>query len=285
MRTFSIAGASHYCVSFEPRSGVAEQSLEDFKQSRLRERRLIAEGTELFNEYRACALRDAERSLFLSASHYRRGLDLMIPSSSHWAQVTLYYGAWFAARALLGMFGCEVLSNHVIHVNRSSPGNQELYVQRIGAGKNHYYVTQKGSHKRFWEIFYGTVSSIKRFVDNEFTPALSPVSSSSVWLIEQRNKVNYNTVESINSSRSLSMAFSEDTFPSCLPGELHTQYRICEGILGASCSFAMKFGLATDALDILGPSTPFRERILGLVYDPVVPDLVATTRKKELFGS
>ena len=283
MKTFSIVGAEHYCQSFTPRMGIAERSLEDFRQSRLRTGSTIVEGTQLFDEYRACALRDVERCILLSASHYRRGLDLMIPSSSHWAQVTLYYGAWFAARALLGMFGCGVLNKHVVHVGRSSPGTQELHVQRIGARQNEYYVAKKGSHKEFWEIFYGTMPSIKRFVSNQFTPALSPVSSNDSWLIDERNRVNYNTVVSIDSSEALRKTFSEDSFPICLPGVLNTQYQICEGILGASSSIATQFGLATDALDALGPFATFQERILSVVYSPVVPDLVANTKKQELF--
>ena len=280
-----MAGASHYCGSFEPRSEVAEQSLNKFGQTRLGRPRSITEGTELFEEYRACALRDTERALFLSTSHYRRGLDLMIPSSSHWAHVTLYYGAWFAAQALLGMFGCGVLHNHVIQVTRSTPGNQELRVQQIGQREGQYSVTRKGSHQRFWEIFYRTMPSIRRFVDEEFATALSPVSSNVEWLTKQRNNVNYNTVASINLARSFSMSFSEDEFPDRLPGVLHTQYRISEGILAASCSFAKRFGLTTDALDILDSSAPFRQRVRSLVYSPVVPNLVGRTRPNDVFGS
>ena len=280
-----MAGASHYCESFEPRPGIAEQSLEDFMRLQLSKRRLIAEGTELFNEYRACALRDAERSLFLAASHYRRGLDLMIPSSSHWAHVTLYYGAWFAARALLGIFGCVVLGKHVIHVNRSSPSDQELRIQRIGAGQDRYNVNHNGLHQRFWEIFYRAVPSIRPFVDDKFKPTLSPISSSDVWLIEQRNRVNYNTIESIGSISSFSLKFSEGDFPGCLQGVLNTQYKVCEGILAASCSFATKLGLATDALDVLSDSATLGQKVQDLVYGPVVPDLVAKTKKTELFGN
>ena len=285
LNTFSITGASHYCMSFQPKSGDAERSLGEFRSLRLRNRKLIAEGTELFSRYRSCALRDVERSLFLSASHYRRGLDLMIPSSSHWAHVTLYYGTWFAAKALLGMFGCEVFGNHVVHVNQSSPNRQELRIQRIGNGQNHYYVAQKGSHQRFWEIFYKTVPSIRPFVDNKLKPALAPVSNSNLWLVEQRNKVNYDTVESMSTANAFGKSFSTDRFPDCLQGAINTQYQVCEGILAASCSFATQFNLSTDALDVLNPTATFSRRVRDLVYEPMIPDLVAKTKKVELFGS
>ena len=141
---FSIQGAQHYCDQFQPVANIAQESLEDFDRRQAQTLRYIREGTSLFEEYRACALRDTERNLFLAASHYRRALDLMVPSSSHWAHVTLYYGSWFAAHSLLGMFGCQVLSNHVIEVAQSSPGDQRLLRLRIGKGQNRFSFTRTG---------------------------------------------------------------------------------------------------------------------------------------------
>ena len=284
MRIFSQRGSSHYCGSFQPKSGIAEQSPEQFRQARLPQSMSITEGTSLFDEYRACALRDTERSLFLAASHYRRALDLMIPSSSHWAQVTLYYGAFFAARALLGMFGCAVFNKYVIHVNISRPGSQELAVQRIGSGPDQYFVTQNGSHRQFWEIFYRTVLPLTRLVDIKHAPALAPVSSSDIWLIEQRNSVNYRTTESLSIMRSFGRTFSEERFPDSLPGALQTQYKVSEGILASSCSFAQRSGLATDALDFLGSSSSFTDVVVDHIYGSDLPDLVDKTNKSQVFG-
>ena len=285
MRPFSIIGAHHYCQSFQSTTGHSERSPAEFMQLRLSGRTPLQEGNPLFEEYRACSLRDAERCLFLSASHYRRGLDLMIPSASHWAHVTLYYGAWFAAHALLGMFGCRVFGRHVIQVLRSSPGTQTLEILRIGQRPGQYYVSQTGSHRRFWEIFYRAAPSIRPFVDSPYAPALSPVSNQDSWLIDQRNKVNYDTLEGLSLGSSFARTFSEVGFPGCLPGELNTQYRICEGILGATCGFATQFGLATDALDAIGSQTSFDIRVKELVYAPDIPDLVDQTMKQRFFGS
>ena len=284
MRVFSLEGARHYCRSSGLPLQASDRSLEEFRQTHLSTRNSISEGSGLFEEYRACALRDAERSLFLSASHYRRALDLMTPSSSHWAHVTLYYGAWFAAHAILGMFGCEVLNNRIIDVNRSAPGNQELSVQRIGNGRGKYYVTQQGSHRQFWEIFYKATVSIRPFVDSSISPILSPVSSRDVWLIEQRNDINYNTVKSVSTGGQFNATFSEAGFPGCLPSALNTQYQVCEGLLSVGSSFATDFGLATDALDVLSSPAPFNQRVRELVYNSTVPDLVTRTKKNELFG-
>lgn len=284
MRPFTLTGAGHFCQAFTPATGVAERSLEEFRQQRLVGTRLMREGRQIFNEYRACALRDAERSLFLSASHYRRGLDLMVPSSSHWAQVTFYYGAWFAARALLGLFGCVVFTDSVVHVRQSSPGQQRLQIQRLGSAPGSYYVSQRGSHRRFWEIFYKTVPQIRSFVDPAYSPVLAPIGGKDVWMIEERNKINYNTNEMTNLQRSFIASFSENGFPNTLPGALNTQYKVCEGILGASCSFAHQFGLTTDALDIFGPHQALNDRVRDLIYNPQLPSLTTQTKKYELFG-
>lgn len=284
MRLFSIAGARHYCNSFQPKLGIAEHSPDDFRDARLQSQHTVAEGTSLFDEYRACALRDAERSLFLASSHYRRSLDLMIASSSHWAQVTLYYGAFYAARALLGMFGCAVLHRHVVHVSRSRPGSQELSVDRIGSRSGQYYVTETGSHRKFWEIFYFTVRPVVRLVDVRFATALSPVSSSNTWLIEQRNSVNYKTEVSIDVVESFGNTFTESDFPDSLPGTLQTQFKVSEGILAASCSFARRFGLQTDALSFLGSTTSFADLVEDHIYQPGLPDLVDKTNRRDVFG-
>ncbi len=283
MRPFSIRGASHYCGSFRPKPGIAEQSPEEFWEARLGSAQSMYEGTSLFDEYRACALRDAERSLFLSASHYRRALDLMIPSSSHWAQVTLYYGAFLAARALLGMLGCGVIYNYVIHVGRSTPGSQELTVERMGSGEGRYFVTERGSHKRFWEIFYQAISPMRRLVDAKYETALVPVSSRHTWLIDQRNQVNYRTTASLKVAREFQGAFTEGEFPDSLPGSLQTQYKVSEGLLASGCSFARRFGLTTDALDFLGSSSPFADVVGHHIYDLAIPDLVGRTDRDQIF--
>ena len=284
MRVFSLEGAKHFCRISGLPAGATERSVEDFRHHLLGRLTSISEGSALFEEYRVCALRDAERSLFLSASHYRRALDLMIPSSSHWAQVTLYYGAWFAARAILGMFGCTVLSEYIIDVARSAPGHQQLSLQRVGSGPGKYYVQRRGSHRRFWEIFYKAVISIRPFVDPSVSQTLSPVSNSDVWQIEERNKINYNTIESAQLGAQFKSTFSEVTFPGSLPGTLNTQFQICEGLLSVGCSFAADFGLTTDALDTLSPPAPFKKRVRELVYNPTAPKLVGKTKKHELFG-
>ncbi len=283
MMPFSLIGAEHYCRSFVAKPGHAEKSIEEFRQQQLSPPSPIDEGTSLYEDYRACALRDAERSLFLAASHYRRCLDLMLESSCAWAQVTLYYGAWFAAQAILKMFGCAVLRNHVIHVSRSMPGSQQLRVQRAGAGPNHYHFSLTTSHARFWEAFYNMTPKIINFADASFSTALQPVSSSKTWLIDERNKVNYDTLQSIGVAASFQSTFLEGDFPNSLPGTLNTQYRIAEGLLAVGCSFATRFGLDTDALISLSSPGSFAQKVTSLIDVSASPTLVSQTMQRTLF--
>ena len=285
MKPFSVNGARHYCGSFQPITGAAAQSFTDFHRRFLQRPQLIVEGQLLFDEYRASALRDVERSVFLAASHYRRALDLMIPSSSHWAHVTLYYGAWYAARAILGMFGCVVTDRNVVHVERSRPGHQQLRVQVIGNRQGQHPVNQRGTHRRFWELFYQAARSIVPFIqDRRHVAVLQPISNDPVWLIGRRNNVNYDTQRSIAAGVDFSKQFSSQNFPTSLPGELATQYRVCEGLLKVSYSFASTFGLETDALDVLATHSKVGSSVANLVYGSSPPDWATEQRNQSVFA-
>ena len=283
MQAFSFLGALHYCKGFQALPQVAHQSLSDFNDSQLQGIRQINEGTSLYDEYRDCALRDAERSLFMAVSHYRRALDLMIPSSSHWAHVTLYYGSLFAAQAILGMFGCQLFSNHVVEVNQSSPGQQSLRRVHIGNKPNQYALSRNGSHRRFWEVFYSTMRHIAPFVEPRYSHLLTPISSNEMWLIEQRNRINYKLAEAIAFGDAFATNFSAKSFPSSLPAELNTQYQICEGFVFICNSLASQLGLLTDALDSLGPQSTLKDGVRQHIYNTFAPSLVAETRGRDVF--
>ena len=284
MRAFSIPGAGYYCSNFQTVASVANESLEDFDEQQPDNIRIINEGTALFDEYRARGLRDAERNLFLATSHYRRALDLMVPSSCHWAHVTLYYGAWFAAHSLLGMFGCQILRQYIIEVERSTPGNQQLRRHKIGNKQNQHNFVRSGSHQRFWEGFYATVPHISPFADPRFAQTMAPIAGNEMWLVEQRNRINYKVFDTIDFRNSFVTSFSSRSFPSSLPGELNTQYSVCEGLLLISLSFASRFQLSTDALDSMGPKASFRDKVRRNIYWPGAPELVSHTQGQQVFG-
>ena len=285
MRVFSKEGAVYHCANFPLVSNVQQESLEDFNWRRLRGVRYIDEGTALFDEYRACALRDTERYLFLSASHYRRALGLMIPSSSHWAHVTLYYGTWFAAHALLGLFGCYVLHKAIIEVDQSSPGSQKLERKRIGNRLNEFYLNERGSHRQFWEAFYTTAPRISPSVDPQHSHHLLPLLNDQMWLINQRNKINYRVIDSMDFSRDFERGFSTRHFPIGLPGDLYMQYTVCEGLMMIGFSIASEFQLETDALAVNGRNGSLIDSVRRSVFWPKVPRLVNKTQGQQAFGT
>ncbi len=284
MRVFTAPGATHYCGQFQPTPTTSSGSADDFVRRRWGNRGLIAEGTSGFDEYRTLALRDTERYLFLAASHYRRALDLMVSSASHWAHVTLYYGAWYAANALLGLFGCRIYGDHVVDVVSSQAGRQQLERRRIGNGRAQYALTRNGSHQRFWEAFYKAALRIRRIANPQYLPVLTPVSNDVIWLIKQRNLVNYTAEQSVAFAASFAAGFSRDNFPSSLPGALHTQYAVCEGLLDVTYAFSTQFGLTTDALDTIGNPGPFSGKVTDAIYDVSVPKLVDQSAGHEIFG-
>ena len=155
----------------------------------------------------------------------------------------------------------------------------------MGSGEGRYFVTEKGSHKRFWEIFYRAVSPMIRLVDAKYETALVPVSSRHTWLIDQRNRVNYRTTESLKITREFHGSFAEGDFPNNLPGSLQTQYKVSEGLLASGCSFARRFGLTTDALNFLGSSSSFTDLVDHHIYDVALPDLVGKTDWDQVLGS
>jgi len=260
MNLFGIPEARHFC-KFSRRSGSCAGPLQQFVDTSLKGHTSIKEGTSAFDEYRDCFLRDTERCIFLSISLYRRSLDLMMPGSSSWAHVTLYYSSFYAARALLGLFGGWVnkYGKKYIEVSKAKPGLQELTIRAVSS-------TFGGSHQKFWELFYNSMPPLFPWVDSKFRFALEPVSGKSDWLIQNRNDVNYDTHTAFQLIRKFQVDFNKASFPGSLPGVLGTQYGITDGLLSILLPFANQFGIATDALDILTPAGSRKHKSNLLIF-------------------
>jgi hypothetical protein len=283
MRLFSIAEAQYYCSIFRGSVGDPDRSLEEFnKKQILNKFRMFSEGSPIFDEYRDCLLRNVERALFFSASHYRRALDLMISSASPWAHVTLYYGSWHTAHALLGLFGCTITNNYVIDVEKGLPGNQTLRIRRIGGKPGQVNTTYLGSHQRFWDLFYRAFQTTKAAFPPSFQVALSPISGDRIWQIERRNDINYDYFSSIQLAQDFERGFTFTNFPSCLPGVMNTQYKVFELLLEMSFYYAKDFGIATNALDGLRTPLPLRKKVRELIYNEKPSGLVNKTRKSKI---
>ena len=118
----------------------------------------------------------------------------------------------------------------------------------------------------------------------QYFSVLSPVASDVAWLINQRNRINYKAEESFSFADLFTATFSRANFPSSLPGELNTQYSICEGLLEVAHMFANRFGLDTDALNNVGDPGPLGSKVIGSIYRAQAPQLVDQTAAHRIFG-
>jgi hypothetical protein len=154
MRIFGINEARYYCSSFSPYRGLSERRPWEFFKNQLGgTNQILREGSPSFSEWKSCSLRDVERCLFLAASHNRRFLDLLVASAAPWAHVTSYYGSFYSAQAILGLFGVTIFNKKVVDVRRSSLGQQELRVRTIGSGPGMQY-SQYQARIVYYGIFF-----------------------------------------------------------------------------------------------------------------------------------
>jgi hypothetical protein len=234
MRLLSVSAAAHFCTL--PPLAPPREDVETVA-ARNAGRRLTEGGAE-YEAYRHNVLREGERLYYLALSNFRRAHVLMVPSAAAWSHVTLYYSSWFAAHALLQMFGGWVGKTRTVDIVTEAPGAQVLRV----AAKNN----SQGSHKSFWTLFYSSVRPIKAAADVQWHPALEPVSSNEFWLIQARNRVNY-TVRSAEAARgSFVRFFDAARFPASLSGELATQFEIARCMLGVAAQFLRELGVTSD---------------------------------------
>jgi len=274
MNIFGVPEAKHYCGNFQNTPGNSAASLTDYVRS-LRGSSL-KEGTIVFDSYRDCALREVERFYFLAVSNYRRALDLMVPSASSWAHVTLYYSSYFAARSIVGIFGGWIGTNRIIEVAASQPGKQELVVTKKPQ------TTYSAPHERFWDLFYQGATSLIPWVDPKLRYAITPVAGMVTWQTQRRNDVNYDSFHACQLGVTFQSSFDRSNFPGSLPGILSTQFSVAEGLLLIAAKFIRDFGLLTDSLDAFRPQSTRLTKLQRLVFQDRPPKLVDQTKWKSI---
>jgi hypothetical protein len=272
MRLFGFAEAQHYCRGFVAvASAAAEGSQKELLNNVLRSVTVLNEGSTNFETYRACALRNVERSLFQAASLYRRSFDLMTASAADWAHVSLYYGAFHSAGAILGMFGGFLDPTYSrVEVTAGNIGTQELRIFRKGAGA--WVTTYNGTHKIFWDYFYRAATSLLPIVSARYAFGLRPVNGQVDWMIRERNLVNYDAHVAVQLAGSFQTTFRRTSPRRTLPGSLSTQFLVFEALLLTAESFARRFGLATDGLAGLSPAGRRGVKIENLVFNAQRPN-------------
>jgi len=276
MNLFGIPEAQHYCVGFSRTAGQPSGSLRQYVQQNLNGVVALQEGSAAFAAYRDCSLREVERMLFLAVSQYRRSLDLMLSSSSYWAYVALYYCSYYAATALMGVFGGTIARRTVIDVGTQAPGNQEIRIKRNATPKG------LGSHQAFWSVFYNAVQPLHVWVEPTLLFAIQPISGSDTWQIDNRNLVNYDSYESCRLIAQFEQSFRRRHFPTTLPGILNTQFRVADGLMQITCTFVRQFQLRTDALKGFGPTGRRSTKIRHLIFRDAPPALAHRIRRRTI---
>jgi hypothetical protein len=278
MRLLNPTQAIHFCEALlTPPAPGQVQSLKNFHDGLGKTQRLD-EGTASYEIHRVNILTAVERWLLFGVAHYRRALDMCIPSAAPWMHVTLYYSAFFAANALLGMFGGWVGHKVVVDVDDPTPHTQKLRIQRkISPGPT----GSTGSHQRFWDYFYQGGLTIRPWAPGPLQAALDPVSGSREWLIEARNAVNYDTIETHAVALRFHKTFNSAKLAS-LTGPLRQQCDTTELMLKLAFHFAGKFKIHTFGIADLGVAGT-RGRIIRTVVSKKVPAMVQQSQLEALF--
>jgi hypothetical protein len=123
MQLFDVPQAKHFCKPLTAHLPGVGQSLVSLHDNLTHVMRL-SEGTQHFEAHRVSILNSVERWILFGLADYRRALDMLIPSNAPWAHVTLYYSSFFAANAILGMFGVWIDLRRVIDVEQGTPNSK-----------------------------------------------------------------------------------------------------------------------------------------------------------------
>jgi hypothetical protein len=276
MQLFDISEARHFCAPLNAHRPGVGQSLKTFHDTLPRQTRLV-EGTTYFDVHRVSLLNAVERWILFGVADYRRALDMFIPGNAPWAQVTLYYSSFFAANAILGMFGVWVDHRRLVDVFQGTPTSQILRISRSPRSPNGY----PGSHRIFWDFFYDGCNTISPWVPAALHVAVSPVNNDRIWQIEARNDVNYDMHNAFDGTKFFMTSFNQKKLRS-LPGSLGQQLDVTEKMLKLAIFFAKDFGVSSFAYE--GVGTGSRSKIFRELVTKVSPGLVTQSVLHELLA-
>jgi hypothetical protein len=276
MRLLDLPQAKHFCAA-RPAPAGTSQSLPHFYTSLAPNITTLAEGTGLFEVHQANLLNSVERWLVFALSHYQRALDMLVPVSAPWLQVTLYYSSFFAANAILGSLGGWVGQTKtgkriLVDVERGVEGSQELKIHRKFQSPN----GASGSHRLFWDIFYDATAVISAWAPAPLLSALDPVNNDFAWQIGERNDVNYDMFHAWEASMLFFNTFDAANLAS-LSGPPALQLEKTDLMIKLALFFADAVALPGFALDGCGVTGTRRER-QKLLVNNVPPELVAQSQ-------
>jgi hypothetical protein len=240
MKPLSTTSSVAFVGGYSFQQSVASLGVQDFLNRT--GQKLFQEGTAEFNELRYCLLRESEQSLLMALNCYARGLEGLRSSSAYWSAVSLYYAAFFAAKSVLGMYGCWMAGpKSWIDVINSGAGKIKLQ------HKTSSYNNMNGSHKVTWIAYYDTMATLASFLTSKNAViAKTPVNNQKTWLIETRNDLNYYPQSALNAAHDFESSFNAASVPSCFKGRLQTMLKVSQACVLFSKESALRVGLSTD---------------------------------------
>lgn len=253
MTLFDLPQSKHYCASRSSGAGLS-QSLPQFLATLPKARQILTEGTTEFRVHQSNVLDSVERWIVFALAHYRRAFEMLTPISAPWAQVTLYYSSFFAANALLGIFGGWMGNvkavTWVIDVQRGTAGSQELQIIRGYKAPS----GAKGSHRVFWDYFYSQANAdIAPWSPLSLLRALEPVNSDTSWQIKERNDVNYDMYHAWQSTLLFASTFNRARLDS-LSGPPALQLEKTGQLIRLALHFANEVGMGGGGIQDCGVS-------------------------------
>ena len=240
MNLFDLPQAKHFCTPFGASAPTRQQSLHAFHAALSRQ--VLQEGRTDFDVHRTNVLKSAEQWILYSVTNYRRAVEMLVPGSAPWAHVTLYYSSFYAANAILAMFGGWVAvtsqGERVVEVEDGTPHSQRLRVHRRLKSPNR----ARGSHRQFWDFFYDSVASLVAWTPGHLSRALTPSTGDYDWQIVPRNEVNYDMFHAWRSSAELGAGFDRSNLAS-LTGRIALQLEATEYMVRLAEHFAGELSL------------------------------------------
>jgi hypothetical protein len=275
IRLLDHTEARHFCRALGNHQPGVGQSLADF-HDRIRVTHLRENAID-FEIHRVSLLNAVERWILFGVAGYRRALDMFIPSNAPWAHVTLYYSSFYAANAILGMFGAWIHYKRVVDVENGSPNAQVLRISRRVRSPS----SQTGSHRVFWDLFYEGCNLISGWVPTKLQPPTSPVNNDRFWQVTNRNEVNYDMFKAFEGATLLENSFNPRRFRRSLRGPLAQQLEVSEGMLKLAIHFANDFQISS--FPYLGLGEGSRSILLRKLVSRVPPGLTNQSELQSLF--
>lgn len=277
IQLFDITDARHFCRALPNHQPGIGQSLPDFHDRLPVRVTHLRENTSDFDIHRISLLNAIERWILFGVANYRRALDMFIPTNAPWAQVTLYYSSFYAANAILGMFGAWIHYRRLVDVETGSANSQVLRINK----RMQSHSTQTGSHRVFWDMFYEGYNSISPNVPPALQASTSPVNNDRFWQISNRNDLNYDMFKAFDEAVLFENSFKPQRLRKSLRGPLALQLEVTEGMLKLAIYFANDFQI--NSFPYLGLGNGNRSVLMRRLITKEVPHLVNQSDLHSLF--